>query len=194
MADDDVKQCQGCGASIYQEHLDRGLARFVSGRLLCPACTGAAPPKKGAAGAKKKGGAAAGEGSGDMPTISLVDEGEPGGSSGGSGTGVPAASSAPPKRKPRESPSASVAAGLSQFGGVPIADDQFQRPLTKGSYATRCRTFHGKLTEGSLVYMNDQINEWVDNNGDIEIKFVTSCIGVFEGKHSEPHLFLTVFY
>jgi hypothetical protein len=42
--------------------------------------------------------------------------------------------------------------------------------------------------------MCEQINEWVDSDDGIEIKFATSTIGVVEGKHVDPHLIVTVFY
>ncbi len=60
--------------------------------------------------------------------------------------------------------------------------------------ATRCRTFHAKLNDASLSYLDNLINEWVDSNPDVGIKFATSSIGVVEGKHAEPHLIVTVFY
>lgn len=76
-----------------------------------------------------------------------------------------------------------------------VREQQLRRPLLKGSpNATRCRTFHCKLADGPMAYLNEQINEWVDGNDDIEIKFATSTIGVVEGKHVDPHLIVTVFY
>jgi hypothetical protein len=60
--------------------------------------------------------------------------------------------------------------------------------------ATRCRTFHGKLNDASLAYLDNQINEWIDANPDVGIKFANTCIGVVEGKHAESHLIVTVFY
>ncbi len=74
-------------------------------------------------------------------------------------------------------------------------DTRFQRPVNpKGATASRCRTFHCKLTDAALSFMTNQINDWLDKNEDICVKFSTSCIGMFEGKHSELNLFLTLFY
>ena len=42
--------------------------------------------------------------------------------------------------------------------------------------------------------MDSMINEWTDKNPQIDIKFATSSIGIFEGKRMEPHLIVTVFY
>jgi hypothetical protein len=77
------------------------------------------------------------------------------------------------------------------------ADDEskFKRRLDPRSpFATRSRTFHSKLNDGAVAYMHEQINEWVDAAKDVNIKFATSTIGIFEGKHADPHLILTVFY
>lgn len=60
--------------------------------------------------------------------------------------------------------------------------------------ALRCRTFHAKLNDASLAYLDNQINDWVDNDPTVEIKFATSSVGVVEGKHAEPHLIVTIFY
>ncbi len=63
-----------------------------------------------------------------------------------------------------------------------------------GNGAIRVRTFHGKLSEQGMDFMDNQINEWLDNHPEIEIKFVTSAIGQFEGKIREPALVLNVWY
>lgn len=71
----------------------------------------------------------------------------------------------------------------------------FRRPLlTDSPHATRCRTFHCKMSDAAFAHLNDQVNEWVDAHDDIEIKFATSSVGVVEGKHAEPHLVVTIFY
>lgn len=84
-------------------------------------------------------------------------------------------------------------------GGVSHAEaqreDRFRRPLLKGSAAaTRCKSFHGKLTDAAIAYLNDQINDWVDAHDDVEIKFAQTTVGPVEGKHTEPHLIITLFF
>ncbi len=80
-------------------------------------------------------------------------------------------------------------------GGGDWNDARFDRQLDPRTvYSTRCRTFHSKLSEAALEFMNNQINEWIDKHDDLSIKFATSTIGTFEGKHSEPNLILTLFY
>jgi hypothetical protein len=73
-------------------------------------------------------------------------------------------------------------------------DEALKRPLNvSGQGATRTRTFHSKLNDAALAILDQSINEWVDSS-EIEIKCVSSCIGIFEGKKPEPHLIVTVCY
>ena len=62
-----------------------------------------------------------------------------------------------------------------------------------GAGAKRTRTFHCKLNDAALEFMDDQINDWIDAN-EVEIKFCNSTIGVFPGKNPEDHLILQVWY
>ena len=168
MAQEEIKTCQGCGASIYQEHLDRGTAGFWAGQLLCTICLAERGHGKPPAPRPP-----APESPDDLSSISLVEEEPP---AGGGET-----------RK---------FAGTDSLSSPALQDEtKYQRPLIKGAGATRCRTFHAKLTDGAIAFLNEQINEWCDNNPEIEVKFCTSAIGMFEGKqHQEPNLILTVFY
>lgn len=69
------------------------------------------------------------------------------------------------------------------------------RPLDPASpFATRCKTFHTKLADASIVYMDQQINEWLDGKQDVRVKFATTTVGVVEGKHNDAHLIVTLFY
>lgn len=164
MPDEEVKTCQGCGASVYKEHLDRGTAGYWAGQLLCNICLAEKGPPKA------PGKPIALNPGPELATIELVAEGEVGGD-------------------------------IRSFGGDSVTapavhdDSKYNRPLVKGAGATRCRTFHAKLSDGAISFMNEQINEWCDSNPDIQIKFCSSTIGLFEGKqHQEPNLILTVFY
>lgn len=173
--------CAECGATIYPEHLAKGTAEHFEGKLLCPFCV-----------REKRSGSTAGlpaignASGGDEPVA--VVEPEPGG---------PSAVLDEPIAYDKK-PTAVRAGG----GGGPaklavgqVVEQAFHRPLLRGSpNATRCKTFHCKLADGPIAYMCEQINEWVDADDAIEIKFATSTIGVVEGKHVDPHLILTVFY
>ena len=75
------------------------------------------------------------------------------------------------------------------------SETQFKRPVTKtGRGATRVRTFHTKLADAAIKFLESQINEWLDGNPDIEVKFSNTTVGVVEGKRAEPHLIITVWY
>lgn len=161
-----LKTCEMCGATIYPEHIETGKAGEYEGKLLCHYCM---DDRREAAGLV--------EAEDDEP-IALADT---------------------------EPDVATRSTKIRQIGGGPggmgdslagaVVHTELTRPLLKDSpNATRCRTFHTKLTDAALTYLNDQINAWVDENRDVEIKFATSTIGVVEGKHADPHLIITVFY
>lgn len=69
-----------------------------------------------------------------------------------------------------------------------------RHPHTTGVGAIRVRSFHGKYSDQGLQYLDDAINEWLDANPEVEVKFVTSTVGVFEGKIREPALVLNLWY
>ncbi len=101
-----------------------------------------------------------------------------------------------------EAPPANGTSKIRAFGQGGIASGKsahdtshlHRQVVESSAVATRCRTFHAKLNDASLSYMDNLINEWADANPDVGIKFATSCIGVVEGKHAEPHLIVTLFY
>jgi hypothetical protein len=157
MSDESVLTCQGCGASIYPEHVQRGRAKYQGGKLLCAVCYKESQPTP------------------EAETVALVE---------------PSAVTTRPAPKAAPTGQGTLASSAS-------APDEgsLRRPLFPDSQqATRCRTFHAKLNEGSIAFLNNQINQWCDSNENVTIKFCTSTIGVFEGKHADPHLILTVFY
>ena len=82
------------------------------------------------------------------------------------------------------------------FGeGSHVRKHQWKRSLHQdGAGATRVRSFHGKYSEQGLEYLDNAINEWLDNNADVEVKFVTSTVMTFEGKIREPALVLNLWY
>jgi hypothetical protein len=177
MADQEevFKSCEECGATIYPEHLEKQVAERWEGRLLCPFCL---KEKRSAAGEP------AGEDK-DEP-IAIVDLEDDAGIELTDGSTDPSMSSTAIR---------SFGGGPGGMSGFTGSAAELRRPMLKGSpNATRCKTFHCKLADGAIVYMNDQINEWADADDNIEIKFASSTIGVVEGKHADPHLIVTVFY
>ena len=78
---------------------------------------------------------------------------------------------------------------IQAFGKDARHEEQWERtPNTTGCGAIHVRTFHSKLTDDALVYMDQCINEWLDAHPQYEVKFVNSTVGVLTGKSKEPHL------
>ncbi len=168
MGDEDFKTCTGCSATIYPEHVDGGLAGYHAGQLLCPHCFAEQQALADSAG---------GRNDPALASIALNEEATPEQLSATAIHGFSGADS------------------LAGTGYAPDDETKFRRRLDpRAPFASRCRTFHSKLSDGAVTYMTELINAWADSNKDICIKFATSTIGIFEGKHSDPHLILTVYY
>lgn len=166
--EDEHSSCGGCGATIYKEHLDSGIARHEDGKLLCPHCVAEAEREREA---KERSGA------GEFEPIEFDDKDDEEVQVDMSSSRIHAASA--------------VTLGL----GGGWDDTKYSRALdTRSISATRCRTFHSKLSEAALEFMNNQINDWLDSNEGITVKFANSTIGLFEGKHAEHNIILTLFY
>lgn len=166
---EDVSVCEECGASVYKEHLASGIARYESGRLFCSHCV---------AEFERTHDAAATGITEDLAPIELDEEEDldpSAGTSAMSSTRIHSMSEA-----------------TLGHGGAAM---QYRRALLPDSpAASRCRTFHCRLSDGAIEFLNNQINEWLDQNEDVSIKFVSSTIGLFEGKHTEQNLIMTLFY
>ncbi|MHC5024653.1 MAG: hypothetical protein ACYTGG_12230 [Planctomycetota bacterium] len=121
-------------------------------------------------------------------------------SSPGIGPGEPAA--APPTEAPRpvapiDEPvpmaeamgPTGVSKKITAFGKERRHEEAWSRtPNTTGTGAIHVKTFHSKLTDDALKYMDQTINEWLDAHPQYEVKFVNSSVGVLTGKLKEPHL------
>jgi hypothetical protein len=163
--DTELQTCDGCGATVYPEHIASHKAERVGKRLLCRHCYQEAVATQQIASPL---------GSGDDP-IQIDEDLESPGPGGSTITAF------------------GQQGGIS-FEQASYRED-FKRALNpEARWATRCRTFHAKLNDASIAHMNDTINDWVDSREDITIKFVASNVGVVEGKHNDPHLIVTVFY
>ncbi len=164
--DDVTSICEKCGASVYKQHLDSGIARYEDGKLLCSHCV------------------AEYEQAHDSATV--VEAFEP----------IEFDDEERPDDHKEELSKTRFHTSAVTLGIAGAWDEsRFKRPLMPNSpAASRCRTFHSKLTEAAVDYMNGQINDWLDSNPSVTIKFAASTIGNFEGKHTEPNLIITVFY
>ncbi len=168
MKDEVTSICQQCGASVYKQHVESGIARYQGGKLMCSHCVAEFEHAHDKDGTVEEA----------YEPIEFDDEDRP---------NAPAADL---------SSSRIHGASATTLGVAGTWDDnRFKRSLLPNlAGATRCRTFHCKLSEAAVDFMNNQINEWLDHNDKIVVKFANSTIGNFEGKHTEPNLIVTVFY
>jgi len=82
---------------------------------------------------------------------------------------------------------------ITSFGTKAIRLDDWKRaPNKDGKGATHCKTFISKLRLDGIQHLDDQINEWLDEHPDYEVKFATSSVGLLVGKNPEQALFMTV--
>jgi hypothetical protein len=80
-------------------------------------------------------------------------------------------------------------------GGEHIGLSEFKRQTNNtGQGASRVRSFHGRLSDQGLGFLDDSVNAWLDSHPDVDVKFVTSTIGLYDGKIKEPALILNVWY
>ena len=165
MSDEITSTCGECGASIYKQHIDSGIARYEGGKLLCAHCV---EEYEQAHDRASSGVAEA------VESISLEEETD---LTVKSGTQISYSGATLGQRSQKDE------------------DGFKRKLTPGAGGATRCRIFHAKLTDGALSFMGDTINDWLDEHPDIAIKHVTSTIGIFEGKvHAEPNLILSLFY
>lgn len=169
MKDEVTSVCQQCGASVYKQHIESGIARYEHGKLLCSHCVAEFEHEHDKEGTVEEA---------YEPIEFDNDDDRP---------NAPAADLASSRIHGASATTLGVAGAWD--------DTKFKRALLPNiAGATRCRTFHCKLSEAAVEFMNHQINEWLDHNEKIVIKFSNSSIGNFEGKHTEPNLIVTVFY
>jgi len=72
-------------------------------------------------------------------------------------------------------------------------EDKWRRKVNvTGHGAVHCKTFVSKLRLDALEYMDTQINQWLDEHPDYEVKLVTTSVGILTGKLREEALFVNV--
>ncbi|MBZ0173393.1 MAG: hypothetical protein K8E66_13500 [Phycisphaerales bacterium] len=67
-----------------------------------------------------------------------------------------------------------------------------RQPNVTGTGAIHVKSFHCKLTGDSLEFLDSQVNEWLDEHPEYEVKMVTTSIGEWTGKLKEPALIVNV--
>lgn len=72
-------------------------------------------------------------------------------------------------------------------------DEHWKRtPNVTGAGAIHVKTFITKLRLDAIDHLDQQINEWLDNHPEYEVKFVSQSIGKLVGKSTEDALFVSV--
>jgi len=84
--------------------------------------------------------------------------------------------------------------GLSSGIGAGPATQFKRKTHTTGTGACRVRSFHGRLSDEGLAFMDGKINEWLDAHPEIEIKTVTTTVGMYDGKIKEEALVVNIWY
>lgn len=214
MAGTDVKICDECGASVYPEHIGAQKAGYRAGKLFCVHCFAehresqivigvdeVASPTTAAAASPSVPTTKAVTASTDDDELLSLDLGpEPAPSDSavaGNEKDLPVSAAGDENTGAAKSASAMIKPlSTGRFGATALTTaHKFKRhPHHDELGAIRCRIFHAKLNEGALKFMQDQINEWIDDNADITVKHVGTNVGIVEGKSPEPHLVVTVFY
>lgn len=79
-----------------------------------------------------------------------------------------------------------------KLGGGGHESNWKRKPNLTGSGAIHVKSFHCKLTGDSLEFLDAQINQWLDDHPEYEVKLVTTSIGEWTGKLKEPALIVNV--
>jgi len=126
----------------------------------------------------------------DLEPLELVDDDEqpaPSAAPGGVASAAVAAMSS------QQAPS-KIRQFASSIGNLSHQDNYKRATTVTGRGAVRVRSFHGRLSDEGIVYMDSKINEWLDAHPDIEVKFATTTVGLYDGKIKEPALILNIWY
>lgn len=67
-----------------------------------------------------------------------------------------------------------------------------RKPNTTGTGATHVKTFHARLNSEALELLDQQVNAWLEEHPEIEVKSVGMTVGEWQGKVKEPNLIVQV--
>jgi hypothetical protein len=82
------------------------------------------------------------------------------------------------------------------FGVKALATDKAYKrnaPMT-GRGAMHVKTFHGILNDDGMERLDARVNDWVEAHPNVEIKFATTTIGIWDGKTKDQSLIINVWY
>jgi hypothetical protein len=70
--------------------------------------------------------------------------------------------------------------------------DWKRKPNSTGQGATHVKSFHCRLNTEAMEIMDHQINQWLEEHPELEVKMVCNTIGEWQGKIKEPALVIQV--
>ncbi len=204
MADTQVKSCEECGASVYPEHVNAGKAGLWGGKLCCVHCLAEHRSSQITIGPEQVEAPVAtqptsSDGESDISDEdyfdSLTADETPEAPTPVEGSEEDSTETEDIMISDIASPAIKPFASTDLVTPPSATQHKFKRHLQHNECgAIRCRIFHAKLNDGALQFLQDQINDWIDQNPEVDIKHLNTNVGVVEGKSSEPHLVITLFY
>ncbi len=66
--------------------------------------------------------------------------------------------------------------------------------VSSGERITGMKTFFAKLHAGALEFLDEQINDWLKDNPEVQIKHTNITTGDVQAKKTEPNILITVWY
>jgi len=80
------------------------------------------------------------------------------------------------------------------MGSGPATHAWKRTPHKTGTGICRVKSFHGRLSDQGMDYIDNQINEWLDAHPDVDVKTVTTNTNMFDGKMKELALIVNIWY
>lgn len=100
-----------------------------------------------------------------------------------------------PPRSPDDSPGlgSSKIQAFAPSAAFASKEYAWQRPASNaGTGATHVKSFHCKIHDEGLKHLDEQINEWLDQHPEFDVKFVTTTVGDWKAKSIEPAVIVQV--
>ena len=88
----------------------------------------------------------------------------------------------------------SLGSGDTVKASMPAAKKPTERTVSSSERITGVKTFFTKLHAGAIEFMEEQINNWLNDNPDITVKQTNTVTGDIVGKKTEPNIIITVWY